>query len=377
MEFDDLKQQVLYVKNTPLPGYILPNFLFLLSQNKFKIDIQYFPRAIYSLTLCTIMLPFCIKERIQFDKQIQQTEITHPPLFIIGHWRSGTTYLHNVLAQDKNLGFLTTFQAYLPGVFLGSEKMFKPLVSASIPKKRPMDDVLMDAEYPQEDQYAIGAFSPYSYYHGWCFPKNMEFYNTSVCMDDASKETIDDWKRYYLYILKKITLYRHGKRLVLKNQDNTGKIRILLEMFPDAKFIFLYRNPYDLYFSMTKFIRIALPRFCIQKPPMYEIVEESMFNLYRQMTQKYIRERELIPKGNLIEVRYEDFVSQPSREIQRIYETLHLDGFQDAEPSFDTYIHTQMVIKKDQYSMNDELKQKIEDNWGFAINEFGYGPINK
>ncbi|MCX6661367.1 MAG: sulfotransferase [Euryarchaeota archaeon] len=372
MEFDNLKQRALYVKNTPLPGYTLPNFLYLLAQNKFKINAQYIPRMIYSLTLSTIMLPFYIKERLQYDKHIEQTEITHPPLFIIGHWRSGTTYLHNILSQDKNLSYLTTFQAYLPGVFLGSEKIFKPLVSASIPKKRPMDDVPMDAEYPQEDQYAIGAFCPYSYYHGWCFPKNMEFYNTSVCMDDASKETIDEWKRYYLYILKKITLYRHGKQLILKNQDNTGKIKILLEMFPDAKFIFLYRNPYDLYFSMMKFMKIAIPLFCIQKPPKIEVVEESMFNLYTRIVQKYIKDRELIPKGNLVEVRYEDFVTQPLQQIKNIYETLQLEGFGDAEPAFDTYLRIQWIIKKDQYSMDDELKQKIEKKWGFAIKEFGY-----
>jgi hypothetical protein len=372
MEFDNLQKQALFVKNTPLPGYTLPNFLYLLAQNKFKVNLQYIPRMTYSLSLSAIMLPFYIKERLQFDKHIHQTEITHPPLFIIGHWRSGTTYLHNVLSQDKNLGYFTTFQAYLPGVFLGSEKLFKPLVSESIPKKRPMDDVPMHADYPQEDQYAIGAFCPYSYYHGWCFPKKMEFYNTSICMDDASKETIDEWKRYYLYILKKITLYQKGKQLILKNQDNTGKIKILLEIFPDAKFIFLHRNPYDLYSSMMKFMRITIPLFCIQKPPQLEIVEESMMNLYKKMTQKYIKERSQIPKGNLVEVRYEDFITAPFKEIKNIYETLQLKGFQDAKPVFETYLRTQWNIKKDEYALDDVCKKKIEKKWGFAIKEFGY-----
>jgi len=372
MEFDNLKQRALYVKNTPLPGYTFPNYLYLLAQNKFKVNAQYIPRMIYSLSFSTIMLPFYLKERLQFDKRTEQTEITRPPLFIIGHWRSGTTYLHNALSQDKNLGYLTTFQAYLPGVFLGSEKIFKPLVRSSIPKKRPMDDVPMDAEYPQEDQYAIGAFSPYSYYHGWCFPKNMEFYNNSVCMDGASKETIDEWKAYYLYILKKITLYQQGKQLVLKNQDNTGKIKILLEMFPEAKFIYLYRNPYDLYFSMMKFMSIAIPRFCIQKPPKIEDVEESMMNLYARMVQKYIKEREFIPKENLVEVCYEDFVAQPFEEIRRVYEALQLEGFRDSAPALETYLRTQLSIKNDQYMMDDTLKQRIEQKWGFAIKEFGY-----
>ncbi len=372
MEFDNLKKVALCVKNTPLPGYTFPNFLYLLAQNKFNIDAQYLPRMIYSLTLSTIMAPFYIKERLQFDTRTKQTEITHPPVFIIGHWRSGTTYLHNILSHDKNLGFFSTFQAYLPGVFLGSEKLFKPLVRSSIPKKRPMDDVVMDAEFPQEDQYALGAFSPYSYYHGWCFPKNMEFYNHYVVMDNVPQKTIDEWKQYYLYLLKKITLYQKGKQLVLKNQDNTGKIRILIEMFPNAKFIYLYRNPYDLYFSMMKFIRIAIPRFCIQKPPKIKEVEHSMIDLYARMIQKYLAERENIPQGNLIEVRYEDLITRPIPEIKNIYETLHLEGFQDAEPAFRTYANSQKSIKTDHYTMNEEQKQKIESKWGFAIKEFGY-----
>jgi len=327
---------------------------------------------IYSLTLSTIMLPFYIKERVQFDKKTEQTEITKPPLFIIGHWRSGTTYLHNVLSHDKNLGYFTTFQAYLPGVFLGSEKLFKPLVSSSIPKKRPMDDVAMDADFPQEDQYAIGAFSPYSYYHGWCFPKNMDLYNTYVCMDGVPKETIEAWKCYYLYLLKKITLRQQGKQLVLKNQENTGKIKLLLDMFPDAKFIYLYRNPYDLYFSMMKFMRITIPRYCIQKPPHYQIVEQSMMDLYTKVIQKYIKERHQIPQGNLIEIRYEDFIRQPLHEIKRVYITLQLDGFQDAEPAFRAYLGSQKNLHRDCYPQNEAIRKKIEEKWGFALREFGY-----
>jgi len=372
MEFTDLRKLSLYVKNTPLPGYTFPNFLSLLAENRFRIPARYLPRMIYSLSFSSIMLPFYIKERLQYDKRIAQTKILHPPLFVLGHWRSGTTYLQNLLAQDHNLGYFTTFQAYLPGVFLGSEKIFKPLVSSSIPKKRPMDDVEMNADFPQEDQYAIGAFSPYSYYHGWCFPQNMERYNAYVCMDGVSQETINDWKSCYLYLLKKITLYQKGKQLVLKNQDNTGKVKLLLETFPDAKFVFLYRNPYDLYFSMMKFMRIAIPRYCIQIPPPLEVVEESMMNLYTKMMHKYLTERTLIPKGNLIEVRYEEFVDHPLQMIQAIYTTLGLRGFKEAQPAFESYIRTQLHIEKNRYSMSEELKQKIMEKWGFMIKEFGY-----
>jgi len=74
------------------------------------------------------------------------------PLFVIGHWRSGTTYLHNLLSLDPSYGYCSTFQTILPGVFLGSEQTFKPLVTASIPTTRPMDDVPMGPDLPPEEE---------------------------------------------------------------------------------------------------------------------------------------------------------------------------------------------------------------------------------
>jgi hypothetical protein len=372
MDVDLAGSNPLFVKNTPLPGCTLPNFLRLLAQNKFHVSPSYLPRFTYCFTLSAIMAPFYLKERVQFDKRIQETKLSKPPLFIIGHWRSGTTYLHNALSQDKNLGYFTTFQAYLPGVFLASEAIFKPLVSGSIPKKRPMDNVEMNADFPQEDQYAVGAFSSYSYYHGWCFPQHMEFYNDFVCMDNVPRKDVQKWKQVYLYLLKKITLKEHGKQLVLKNQDNMGKVNLLLDMFPDAKFIFLYRNPYTLHCSMMKFIRIALPRYCIQAPPGLEDIEQSMMNLYTRMTKKYLIERRLVPTGNLVEIRYEDYLADPLKQLKAIYSTLGLKGFMRLRPAFSSYISSQDKIKYDQYKLTETVKQKVERAWGFALKEFGY-----
>ena len=372
ISYDKLKEKTIVVTKTPLPGYNFTNILQLLAQNKFAVSPRYIPRLLYSELLVSIMAPYRLKERIKFDKKINLTEIKHDPIFLIGHWRSGTTYLHNFLAKDNNFGYLTTFQAYLPGVFLGGEKRWKPIVTTSVPKKRPMDDVEMNADFPQEDQYAIGAFSKYSYYHGWCFPKNMELYNKYVLMDDVTKKDIDNWKDVYLYILKKITLQNNGKRLLLKNQDNTAKIKLLLDIFPNAKFVFIKRNPYDLYCSMMKFMSIVIPYYCIQKPPKIEELEESMINLYIKIFNKYFEERKLIPKGNIVEIKYEDFIKEPLKEIKDIYDGLNLNGFNDYKKDFESYVITQNNLKLSNYTLSEETKKMIYDRWGFSFKEFGY-----
>ncbi len=90
------------------------------------------------------------------------------------------------------------------------------------------------------------------------------------------------------------------------------------------------------------------------------------------MMQKYLAERDEIPDGNLIEIRYEDFITQPFQGIKNVYETLHLKGFLDVQSAFRVYIDSQKSITTDQYILNEEIQQKIERKWSFAIKEFGY-----
>jgi len=368
----DVKDNSLMVTNTPLPGYAFPNLMRLLVQNRFRVSPRYLPRLTYTMTLAGVITPFYIRERLKYDKKIQETKITKDPIFIIGHWRCGTTLLHNIMSKDPQFGFFTTFQAYLPTIYMSGEKVFKPIVASSLPKKRPMDNGDMDADLPQEDQYAMAAVSPYSYYNGWCFPRNMARYFNSVCMADASPQTWENWRQTYLTILKKATLYYGGKQLLLKNQDNTGKIPQLLDMFPNAKFIFIYRSPYSMYMSQMKFMRAVIPRYCIQTPPPVEEVEDLMMKLYTEMTKKYLAERHLIPDGNLAEIKYETFFKQPLRTVHSVYKKLGLSGYDAAEPAFKEYISTQHEIETDHYTYPEPVLKKIENHWGFALKEFKY-----
>jgi len=370
MDFDLTNNSL--VTYTPIAGYTLPNLFRMLAQNRFHISPRYTARFAYSIALSTVMSPFYIRERVKYDKHTEATPIEKDPIFIIGHWRCGTTLMHNLLTRDQQFGYFTTYQALIPSIFISGEKLFKPIVVASLPKKRPMDDGDLNADLPQEDIYALGALSPYSYYHGWCFPQNMEHYNNYINFMDASPETIKDWKKTYLFLLKKMTMFYQGKQLILKNQDNTGKIPQLLEMFPDAKFIYMYRNPYDLYMSMLKFMRKVIPLYCVQTPPPLKEVEDHMMTLFAHMTKKYLQDKHLIPPENLVEVQYETFIKQPLKTVGSVYKQFDLDGYQETEPTFKEYLTTQKTIHMDSYTFDDSIKKRIENHWGFALSAYDY-----
>lgn len=359
------------VKKQPLAGSSLTNWIRLLWENHFAIDLKYLPRALYVIFIIIITIPFRIFEKIRFDKIVNKTTVKDP-IFIIGHWRSGTTYLHNIMSKDKNLAHVSTFQTMAPGIFLGWKNLFEPIVEKSLPETRPMDNVKMAPEFPYEEEYAIANLSPYSFHHGWYFPKNMAcYYKKFVLFDNVSEEVIGEWKKTYLYFLKKVTL-QSGKRLLLKGLVNTARVKLLLEIFPNAKFIHIYRNPYEVYFSTMKLYKNILPIFAFHDISEKEI-EKNVLDFYEKMYQKFFDEKDLIPDGNLVEIRYEDFIQDPLEELKRIYSELDIPSFEKSKEDFKKYIASQSEYEKSKYKLDDETREKIYSKWKFTIDKWEYG----
>ncbi len=374
MHVDIFDINPLDVTYQPLAGSTFMNFLRLMGQNHFRITPMGYPRTIYAATLVMLLSPFNTIERLKFDKPIYRTKIDKSPIFILGHWRSGTTYIHNLFSQDPQFGFPSTLQTTAPSVFLGFEKIIRPLVESSLPKKRPQDDVDVAADFPNEEEYALGNLSPYSFYNGWLFPKNMELYNNYVDFEHVSEKDIEEFKRIFMYYVKKLTLHYKGKQLVMKNPSNTARVKLLLELFPNAKFIHIYRNPYHVYLSMKRNIEKEMTLQCLQKPPSWEVFETYMVGMYNRMYTKYFNEKGLIPKENLIEVRYEDFLKNPLPYMEQFYSSFQLDGFEMLKTKFEQYITSQKKIRVASYAIDERLKERIYstlrktiDLWNYSI----------
>ena len=358
----------------PLAGSTFTNLLHLLAQNRFNVSLIGMPRMMYSLLLSSIQSPLNLIEKRYYKKHIKNQEIKSPPIFILGHWRSGTTFLHNLLSQDKRFAYPTTLQTVIPALFLKYGELFRPLVEDSLPETRPEDNVTLGADLPQEEEYALGNLSPYSFYNGWCFPKKMGLYNNYVDFQNMPKPVIEDFKQIYLDYLKKVSFYHKQKRLILKNPSNTARVKLLLELFPDAKFVFIYRNPYHVYLSMKRNIEKEMTLYTVQKPPTWDVFEKAMVDMYKRMFTRYFEEQSLIPKNNLVEVKYEDFVTTPLKHMEKIYDVLDLKQFDENKETLKKYITSQSHIKSSKYKVNDQLQQHIYqllkdtiDRWQYSI----------
>jgi len=355
----------------PLSGSSFSNFMKLLVQNRFRVAPSLIPRAIYVAMMTALLTPFRWYEALKFNRKLENVKIP-PILFIIGHFRSGTTFLHYLMGQDKNLAYVSTLETMAPEIFLGSEKLFDEMVRKRLPNKRPMDDLEMHAGLPYEEEYAIANMGLQSFYHAWYFPQKWDYYfRKYVLFEGVDEKEKQRWRNAYIRLMKKIAYKHDGKMILLKSPVNTGRIKELLEIFPHAKFLHIYRNPYRVYLSTWKLYRKILPIFSFQHIHMEEL-DKHILTFYKEIYRKYLKEKEMIPDGNLVEISYETFYTDPLRNLEVIYEELGIENFNEAEPYFRKFVEKYRDYKPDSYTMNEEVRRRVYNEWKFAFDIFGY-----
>jgi len=363
------KREFFAFNQQPLAGGTLTNWLTVLAENGFRVHPRYMARFWYITMLTSITSIPKMIERRKYEKDIEKVEAE--PVFIVGHFRGGTTYLHYLMSRDANMSYVSTFQTLLPDNYIFMEKFFKKILSDSLPETRPMDDIEMAADNPYEEEYAVANLSPHSFYHGWYFPKKMKEYFDKYVLFNVDKKIVERWKEVYSYVVKKAAYKMGKKRVLLKNPPNTGRIKQLVEMYPDAKFIHLYRNPYKVFSSTMNLYRGIMPLFSLQDYNMEEI-EENIFYFYKAMYDKFFKEKHMIKEENYVEIRYEDFVKQPLKTLEHIYSSLQLPHFEKSRERFRRHIASQKDYIPNRHSLDKELKEKIYSHWHETIDRWGY-----
>jgi len=292
-------------------SFIRPMNILRLTPHLLDISFRYLPRALLIAMASLMAQPLRQAEIILYGRRIAQTRINEPPIFIIGHWRSGTTHLHNLFSQDPALGWLTMYQAIAPDCSLIGRRWLKRLLSRVLPQHRPMDNMIWPIDSPQEEEIALGKTTAYSFYAQFMFPRQAStFFTRHVLLQNAIPSIATEVKERYLRVLQIAAIHAGGRRLVLKNPVNTARVRMLLELFPDAKFVHIHRSPYEVYASTRNLHRRIMAFTTLQTLDMQN-ASDTVFTLYESMMRQFFVDRTLIPPGNLAEVRFEDLERDP------------------------------------------------------------------
>lgn len=305
-----------------------------------------------------------------YGGKIRQTKLKSDPVFIIGHWRSGTTLLHEYMIRDHQFTFSDTYVCFAPSHFLFSGPLFRPWVQWLMPAKRPMDNMVAGLERPQEDEFALCACGLPSPYLDILYPNTPPIDPDYLTLRNITPDQRKHWLDLFEYFLKTLTV-ADNKTIILKSPPHTGRIRTILERFPNARFIHIHRNPYTL-FPSTYTLWMKLAQTHGVQHPKGKGLEEKILSNFEEMYAAFEEDLPLLGPNQFYDVSYDELVKDPVVLLEKIYQTLKIDGFEESREPFSNFASTQKSYKKNKFQISPEIQDAISQRWSGYIQKYGY-----
>lgn len=353
-------------------GMRLSDWLGMLAKNRFALGPLGVSATLFITPTSMINSTCSAINDLVYGKKIERLELAEPPLFVLGHWRSGTTMLHEMLIRDPRHAYPNTYQCFAPHHFLHTAWWAKPITAWLLPKKRPMDNVATGWEKPQEDEFALCNLGLPTPYRTWAFPQHGPVHEDYLTLENLTDPQRQQWIDALRWFVKAVAL-KDNKRVILKSPPHTARVKTILQAFPDARFIHIARDPLTLFPSTMRLWKSMCDTQCLQVPKQqYDWMEEEVLNNFEQMYQAYERDHTLIPAGGLAELRYEDLVADPVGELRKTYEQLNLGDFSQVEPHLGSYLEQQSGYQTNRYELPEEIEAKVRARWAGYFERYRY-----
>jgi len=353
-----------------LGGITFGDWVKLVRDNAASFDPYCIPRAMAITFQSGQNSAFHLYENWRFAGKLDDVTV-EPPIFVLGHWRSGTTHLHNLLTVDERFAFPNTYQTFFPHHFMSTEAASSRIIGFFLPRQRPMDNVELNMHTPQEDEFALCISSLKSPCMSWVFPEQSDHYDRYLTFRDVAENEITQWQDALMRFLKKLT-WKYDRPLVLKSPPHTGRIRLLLKMFPQAKFIHIHRDPYTVFQSSRKMFKVNFEMQRLQRIRPDDF-DDWILRQYRQMYDAFFQERSLIPSGQFHEIGYEELERDPMGQIRQVYDALNLPNFAQTEAALQRYVSSIANYKKNEFAdLPADLRNRISAKWARCFDEWDY-----
>lgn len=336
-------------------------------------SLRYLPRAAFLASLGLVNSFYQRKEKKQYQTAVSAVRIDESPLIILGHWRSGTTMLHNLLARDSQFAYPNTYQVMHPNTFLSTEERGASLFQHLAPDSRPQDKVSVAYDLPNEDDVAMCSLTPFSPYLVMAFPQDWYRLLKYITFRGVPEGHFMQWREVYVRFVKKLSL-RYRKPLLLKSPPHTGRIKILLDLFPKARFVHIVRNPIRVFQSCRHmFASLKNEAIHLQPHPKSEEIDRLIMIMYRTLHDAYFDEVDSIPDGQFHLLRFEDLVQDPLGELEALYKAVRLEGYQRLAGNLSPDIAAMRQYRQNDYpALDDALETRFRNAFPRQFREWGY-----
>ena len=324
----------------------------LLSSFNNEASLSYYgKRWLYNDTLLALSNQLYNQNYMNNNPDINMVKISKP-IIIIGLPRSGTTFLHNLIAQNNTM--------QVPNFW----KLIAPVQSTDIKNK---SQTIHRAEYALKQFYSLQ-------------PKMRAIHETSVrgpeeCfvlfrnarMDPFFSITgnipsyinwflntnLDASYQYYHQQLQIIQGRNNEQPWVLKSVMHLLGLDSLLKVFPDARIVFLHRNPKK---ALTSWCSLAamMQRVMTEKVDM-ALIGQVQMNLFAEAIKRTQLVQKSLKKEQVYHVNYDDLMSDPVFITRDIFQHFNVDIDSSFENKANAWLGDNQQFKhgKHPYSIKD------------------------
>jgi len=236
-----------------------------------------------------------------------------------------------------------------------------------------MDNMAAGWQRPQEDEFALGILGVPTQYLSMMFPKRGPVHAEYLDLQELSDAERQRWKNELDNFFRRLTFQNPG-RIIVKSPPHTARVRTLLEMYPDAKFVHLVRDPYDLFVSTVSLWKSLNEVQRMQGLGDQHWVEEYVLSTLERMYAAYEQDRNLLQDNQIYELRYEDLVENPHERMREIYAKLELGDFSRAEPMILEHLAEVKNYRPNHYELPEEKRSAISERWAGYFERYGYKP---
>lgn len=342
----------------------------LLIRNRFAVHWRYWYIAITITIVSVIHTLLRYLQTILYWRSIRRTTVKHAPIFIIGHWRTGTTLLHELLILDDRHTFPNTYECFEPNHFLLTEWLFTRFFRFLLPDRRPMDNMAAGWERPQEDEFALCMLGEKSPYLTIAFPNHGPQCEEYLDLKSLSNSQLNSWKNSFFHFIRSLTV-KDPRRLVLKSPPHSCRSKVLLELFPDARFVHIMRDPYVVFPSTVNLWKSLYRTHGLQMPT-YQGLEEHVLTTLPRIYAGVDEARRLVDPRRFYELHYEDLIANPTEQMRTLYEHLQLGEFESVLPRLEAYFASSQDYQTNRYELAAHWKREITRRWGAIIRQYGY-----
>jgi omega-hydroxy-beta-dihydromenaquinone-9 sulfotransferase len=347
-----------------IAGIDLPGLLKLLRRNKISFHPKYLLRILFLFQSSCWSSVFGYIENKRFRKKIESSPIPKAPVFIIGHWRTGSTLLHQYLNLDPQLLTPTLFQVAEPNCFLTSYNYYRPIMKLLLRKNRPMDQVKLGMNEPQEDEYALFRLTGYSPLERIIFPTGPGYFLKDYPSFIPEGDKKLEWEKQIVFFYKKL-LFENNRTLVSKNPFHSLRIAELLKLFPDARFIHIYRNPSEVIPSTLHLWKIVQKQNSLNKhgrlPEIHDLVKylDHFWSTIR-------KDLELVEERNQYKMKFEELEREPLQTVKDLYSHFNISFTQEVQEMIEKFTLETREYRKNRYEISktdiDLIKSELKNH---------------